>query len=284
MLPRCNCRLPRFSPYPALPWHCPVCLGHKSKEQIAAAKAVKANKPKCRRNKLANVMDATRRGKYSRQGVRCGATASGVVALLRSSFPSLSLWRTIVVLVVAKMKMQMLMHCPIGQTLAAESRLTLSLSLLCATRGQLLITSTIHIIRACGWQEEEGWGLVNLSELWQRAISKILYHVISFGAATLLCHRLWPTSIGLNSLYCPPSLSFPGCLSLSLLNCNIQFELNEQVEILLLHCHSLFFFCQVSVHPSLSLPPLLQILIYDVLRAYIVAMASSTSATAPQNV
>lgn len=91
MLPRCNCRLPRFSPWhcsalpcPALPWQCPVCLGHKSKEQIAAAKAVKANKPKCRRNKLANVMDATRRGKYSRQGVECGATASGVVALLRS--------------------------------------------------------------------------------------------------------------------------------------------------------------------------------------------------------
>lgn len=72
-------------------------------------------------------MDATRRGKYSRQGVGCGATASGVVALLRSSFPSLSLSRTIVVLVVAKMKMQMLMHCPIGQTLAAQSRLTLSL-------------------------------------------------------------------------------------------------------------------------------------------------------------
>lgn len=72
-------------PCPALPWQCPVCLGHKSKEQIAAAKAVKANKPKCRRNKLANVMDATRRGKYSRQGVECGATASGVVALLRSS-------------------------------------------------------------------------------------------------------------------------------------------------------------------------------------------------------
>lgn len=100
---------------------------------------------------------------------------------------------------------------------------------------------------------ERGGGLVNLSELWQRAISKILYHVISFGAATLLCHRLWPTSIGLNSLYCPlcPSLSL--AVSLSLLNCNIQFELNEQVEILLLHCHSLFFFCQVSV--LLSLPP-----------------------------
>lgn len=137
MLPRCNCRLPRFSPWhcSALPWQCPVCLGHKSKEQIAAAKAVKANKPKCRRNKLANVMDATRRGKYSRQGVRCGATASGVVALLRSSFPSLSLSRTIVVLVVAKMKMQMLMHCPIGQTLAAELSPFLSHSFSCVPLG-----------------------------------------------------------------------------------------------------------------------------------------------------
>lgn len=50
-----------FAPILALP--CPaVCLGHKSKEQIAAAKAVKANKPKCRRNKLANVMDAATQG------------------------------------------------------------------------------------------------------------------------------------------------------------------------------------------------------------------------------
>lgn len=32
---------------------------HKSKEQIAAAKAVKANKPKCRHNKLAGVMRGT---------------------------------------------------------------------------------------------------------------------------------------------------------------------------------------------------------------------------------
>lgn len=45
---------------------------HKSKEQIAAAKAVKANKPKCRHNKLAGVMRGTLWQEGGHEGLRGG--------------------------------------------------------------------------------------------------------------------------------------------------------------------------------------------------------------------
>lgn len=64
----------------------PPAPSHKSKEQIAAAKPVKANKPKCRRNKLANVMSATgRRVLHAEGGGGVVLAASEVVLLYTCS-------------------------------------------------------------------------------------------------------------------------------------------------------------------------------------------------------
>lgn len=189
----------------ALP--CPaVCLGHKSKEQIAAAKAVKANKPKCRRNKLANVMDAATQGELElEQAGKQGVVFSWSCAmfLTLSSFSLLS--------AVAKMWMQMLMHCPIEQVSPSAS----------------LCQNYSYNSRVGGTLPVPGygltWGLVNLScssssSYGQKGPSRTFY-TTSFPHAgcklyALLCHRLWPTSIGLNSLWCTRCPSLALCLLL----------------------------------------------------------------------
>lgn len=147
-------------PCPALP--CPaVCFGHKSKEQIAAAKAVKANKPKCRRNKLANVMDAATQGQ-ARHGklrwCRQGVDFSCIVGLCSSLCFFLPF-------AVAKMRMQMLMHCPIGQVSFVRMRVH--------------YTTTIHLIRVWVAASHRSSSLVNLScsyvELWLKGSSRTFY-------------------------------------------------------------------------------------------------------------